>query len=147
MSEGKIASDAWGNVEHSKELDQYLTRAAMDTKIRSIKQKSFYKLLNNRKDPVVLLDCGCGNGLDVLALACIVPNGSRIYGIDTNAQFIKIANDNLEEFRKSNKSVEISFAVGNAASMSEFPDNNFDCVRADRVILHIPNPGNALSEM
>ncbi len=88
-----------------------------------------------------ILDVGCGNGDDVLALAQIVGNAGWIVGIDNSEILISEAKK-----RDEGLNLPVEFRVGDAHNL-DFADNTFDGCRADRVFQHLPDREQALAEM
>lgn len=88
-----------------------------------------------------VLDVGCGFGLETLKLAPLVEPGGKVTGIDKSAAFIKEAQTRAAQARAS-----IDFQVGDAEAMA-FEDDAFDVARAERVLVYLPDPKQALSEM
>jgi ubiquinone/menaquinone biosynthesis C-methylase UbiE len=88
-----------------------------------------------------ILDVGCGFGLESLALARFVEPGGRVTGIDKSAAFIKEA-----EARARQAKAAIAFQVGDAEALP-FAQASFDVTRAERVLVYLPNPAQALTEM
>jgi ubiquinone/menaquinone biosynthesis C-methylase UbiE len=88
-----------------------------------------------------LLDVGCGTGEDTRRLAAIVgPEGSAV-GLDASQTMIETARQRTE-----GTGLPATFQVADAAAL-EFPDGSFDAVRAERVLIHVPDPGRVLAEM
>jgi ubiquinone/menaquinone biosynthesis C-methylase UbiE len=48
--------------------------------------------------------------------------------------------------RASGRTLPVSFEVGDAHSL-RFPDDSFDAVRTERMLMHVPDPIRALAEM
>lgn len=86
------------------------------------------------------LDVGCGLGADVQALAERVGGDGRAFGIDVSAAMIS------EARRRTAGRSEIELLNGDAHALP-FPDERFDAVRAERLLMHLPDAGQALSEM
>jgi SAM-dependent methyltransferase len=88
-----------------------------------------------------LLDVGCGTGDDVRALAQVVGAHGRSVGIDASAVMITEAQQ-----RHAAAGLPIAFVVGNAQHLA-FADASFDRCRAERVLMHLDHPEDALAEM
>ena len=89
----------------------------------------------------VVLDVGCGFGLESLRLARLVQPGGRVLGIDKSADFIKEA-----QARAAQAKLAVDFRVGDAEALP-FANATFDVTRAERVLVYLPEPKRALEEM
>jgi SAM-dependent methyltransferase len=88
-----------------------------------------------------VLDVGCGFGLETLRLAALVGAAGRVAGIDKSADFIADAGR-----RAAAAGLSIDFRTGDAAALP-WPDASFDCVRAERLLIYLKDPAEALREM
>jgi ubiquinone/menaquinone biosynthesis C-methylase UbiE len=88
-----------------------------------------------------VLEVGCGPGTDVFDLVEIVGPAGRLVGLDASEVMIAEARR-----RASERQLAISFEVGQVQALS-FPDATFDVCRAARLLEHLPDAGQALSEM
>ncbi len=86
-----------------------------------------------------VLDCGCGVGDDVRAIAARVGDGGSVVGIDANEALIEVA---IARGVPPNA----RFLAENAQTLS-FPDASFDAVRAERLLQHVADPQGAVNEM
>jgi ubiquinone/menaquinone biosynthesis C-methylase UbiE len=87
-----------------------------------------------------VLDVGCGTGDFLRLLAPIVSPGKAV-GLDLSETMI------AEAGRRSVENLEnLSFRVGSALELP-FQAGSFDRVLATQVLLHVPDPWTALSEM
>jgi ubiquinone/menaquinone biosynthesis C-methylase UbiE len=87
-----------------------------------------------------VLDVGCGTGDFLRLLAPIVSPGKAV-GLDLSETMI------AEAGRRSVENLEnLSFRVGSALELP-FQAGSFDRVLATQVLLHVPDPWKALSEM
>ncbi|MGC8484556.1 MAG: methyltransferase domain-containing protein [Candidatus Baltobacteraceae bacterium] len=86
-----------------------------------------------------VLDCGCGVGDDVRAIAARIGEGGMVVGIDANEALVAAA---IARGVPANA----RFAVANAETLS-FPDASFDAVRAERLLQHLADPQSAVKEM
>ena len=85
-------------------------------------------------------EIGCGAGEDARRLAGLVAPGGRVVGFDASEAMVR-------EARSRHGEVEgLSFVQGDAAAL-EAADGGFDAARADRVLLHVPDPDRVLAEM
>jgi SAM-dependent methyltransferase len=85
-----------------------------------------------------VLDVGCGFGLETLRLAAL---GGRLAGIDKSADFIADA-----AARAKAAGLAIDFRTGDAMALP-WPDASFDAVRAERLLIYLPDPAGAVREM
>ncbi|KAL2062114.1 hypothetical protein VTL71DRAFT_6380 [Oculimacula yallundae] len=88
-----------------------------------------------------ILDVGCGPGVITSDLAKIAPEGKTI-GLDNSAGIIEQAAAAFPASSFPN----LSFVVGDATNLSDYPDNTFDVVHAHQVLVHLPNAISALKE-
>lgn len=88
-----------------------------------------------------VLDCGCGPGTITVGLAEAVPGG-EVAGIDIDAKQIESAQALAAEKRIGN----VRFEVANAHELP-FPPASFDAVFANALLIHLSDPGSALSEI
>jgi ubiquinone/menaquinone biosynthesis C-methylase UbiE len=88
-----------------------------------------------------VLDLGCGTGEDTRGLAALVgPIGSAI-GLDASEAMVETARR-----RSADTGLSVTFQVGDATAL-DFDDATFDGVRAERLLIHIPEPATVLDEM
>lgn len=134
--------EKWQNVDDHGAPEQFVSYLDANTAQAVVKRykKMTYQLLNVANGSSVL-DIGCGTGDDVLALAELVGPNGKVVGIDNSKSLIEEANQ-----RSSEKKFPIQFQVGDVHNL-DFADNTFDCCRADRVFMHLPDRQQALSEM
>lgn len=86
------------------------------------------------------IDVGCGTGDDVRDMAEVVGVAGRVIGVDNSAAMIEEARRRAPHLHQ----VEFQLAEGTALP---FPDGSFDAARADRSLMHVPDPSKVLSEM
>lgn len=124
------------NDETADRFVDYLDEVFEQSEIRRYKRAAFQIL---GADPGAnILDVGCGTGDDALALAERVAPGGRVTGLDTSASLVTEAQRRAPEV--------VDFRTGDAEALP-FPDGVFDGVRADRVLMHVPDPAAAVAEM
>ena len=88
-----------------------------------------------------VLDIGCGIGADAFDLASKVGPNGLVTGVDFSETLI------AEAIRRSaGRNLSVTFEVGDAQAL-RFPDHAFDAVRTERMLMHVPNPQQALSQM
>jgi ubiquinone/menaquinone biosynthesis C-methylase UbiE len=88
-----------------------------------------------------VLEVGCGPGTDVFDLAEIVGPAGRLVGLDASEVMIAEARR-----RASERRLPITFEAGQVQALP-FPDATFDVCRAARLLEHLPDAGQALTEM
>lgn len=88
-----------------------------------------------------ILDVGCGFGLETLRLAKKAGPGTSVHGLDLSNHFIEVA-----KRRSDDAGLSTHFQVGDARSLP-FADDHFDVVRAERMLIYLPDPETALAEM
>lgn len=88
-----------------------------------------------------VLDVGCGFGLETLRLAARVGPGGQVAGIDKSAHFIAAARQRAAAGR-----IAVDFRVGDADALP-WPEASFDCVRAERLLIYLKDPAQAVREM
>jgi ubiquinone/menaquinone biosynthesis C-methylase UbiE len=88
-----------------------------------------------------VLDMGCGAGDDAFDIAGRVGPGGQVTGVDISASLI---NEAIR--RAAGRDLPVTFEVGDAQAL-RFSDHTFDSVRTERMLMHVPNPEQALSEM
>jgi ubiquinone/menaquinone biosynthesis C-methylase UbiE len=139
---GEFFSSSFSNIDATSnptEFVHYMDDANSMEFFRAAKRRT-YDLLTLRPGERVL-DVGCGAGEDVRALAGIVGPAGYAAGIDASQTMIDAARQ-----RSTDTSVAAEFFVGDAEHL-DFADDSFDAARADRVLQHLTNPSNAVSEM
>lgn len=88
-----------------------------------------------------VLDVGCGLGNDIRAIAGLVAPGGSAVGIDASEVMVAEARR-----RSEGLGLPVEFRLGDAAAL-EFDDASFDAVQADRVLIHMETPAEAMAEM
>ena len=88
-----------------------------------------------------LLDAGCGAGGVAAALAELVGSGGRVVGVDASAAMITEA-----QRRATGSGLPLEFEVGDVHRL-RFEDAAFDGCRAERILMHVEEPGRALREL
>ena len=88
-----------------------------------------------------VLDVGCGLGHEAIRLGNRVGQSGSVEGVDIAEAFI------TESRRRAlDENCEVKFKIGSVLELP-FPDSVFDVCRAERVLIHLEDPGSALSEM
>ena len=88
-----------------------------------------------------VLDVGCGTGNDMQTIAQFVGASGQVIGVDSSSTMITEAKKRAEGL-----GLPVEYYVGDAHNL-EFPDNSFDCCRAERLLQHLDNPQQAIAEM
>jgi ubiquinone/menaquinone biosynthesis C-methylase UbiE len=108
--------------------------------------EDFLKLMGKRwniKNVQSVLDIGCGLGHWGRALKSILPETTRVLGIDKESSWVKEA----QEISKANKlDHRYTYQVGDALNIN-FPNESFDMVTCQTVLIHVPDVQRVLSEM
>jgi SAM-dependent methyltransferase len=115
----------------------YLDSVSALDAARAYKHQSFGRLGLQAGGSV--LDVGCGNGDDLRVLAEIVGPSGHVVGVDRSAEMVAQA-------RERTRGLPVEVRIGDAQQL-DLPDDRFDGCRSDRVLQHLPNPGQALREM
>lgn len=92
--------------------------------------------------PQSLLDVGCGAGHWGRALAGVLPGDPLLAGVDIEPDFVDRARDQAASLGLSN----VDYRLG-AAEKLPFPDDRFDLVTCQTVLIHVASPESALTEM
>ena len=87
------------------------------------------------------LDVGCGPGIDMAAMARLMPDGAQVSGVDISETMIAEA-----RFRAASLGVRVSLRTGDAADLP-YPDHAFDACRVAAVLQHVPDPARVIQEM
>lgn len=87
----------------------------------------------------VIIDLGCGTGIDVIQMAKMFSNQFNVVGIDHDASLIEIAKGNSSELKNA------SFIVSEGNSIP-FEDSSVEGLRAERLVQHLQNPKGVFDE-
>lgn len=88
-----------------------------------------------------VLDVGCGTGADVVDIARRVGSSGTVTGVDMSEAMV------TEALRRTAGSgLPVAFEVGNATQL-RFANGAFDGCRTERMLMHVPDPIRAFSEM
>lgn len=91
-----------------------------------------------------MLDVGCGNGHWTRILAPYLEEGAEITAIDNDPRWFK-ENRELEDlFIQTGNAFQL---LKGTAENLPFPDNSFDLVTCQTVLIHVPEPAKAIKEM
>jgi len=119
-------------------IDFLDARTAIDDETR-VKQVIIELLY--AQDGVEVLDVGTGTGDDARTLAALVAPHGKVVGLDRSPDMIAEARRRTE-----GSGLPIEFVQGDAQALA-FPDASFDRCRAERVLIHLPDPVAAVREM
>lgn len=116
----------------------FLDSVAAVPALRDAKREATLALCLQAGDRV--LDVGCGTGVDLADMAESTRPGGSVVGIDPSARAIEVAAARLSG------TAGVSVQVADAYDLP-FGDGSFDAARADRVVLHLERPEEALIEI
>lgn len=97
-------------------------------------KKRTYELMNISSG-VKVLDLGCGPGVDTIALAQLVGETGKVYGIDVDENMIAEAD---EYAVKENVKSRVMHQLGDVGKLS-YGNDFFDACRAERLFQVLPN--------
>lgn len=89
----------------------------------------------------IVLDIGCGGGVDTFIAAIMVGPKGRAIGMDTVPEMLKRAERNLRQIPLDN----VTFQEASAEALP-FPDNSFDVIISNGVFNLIPDKSKAIRE-
>lgn len=112
---------------------------AKNSVLRANKKRTF--ALSDVQVGHIVLDAGCGTGVDALSMAYWVGDTGHVYGIDSSHEMIKTAQNNAEP-----SGLPITFQQSGIYDLP-FADNMFDRTRSDKVFQHLRDPQAALAEL
>lgn len=87
-----------------------------------------------------VLDVGCGIGIQAMAMAKLVTPTGKVVGTDISNAMIDLAKS-----RTSNANLPLEFLITEASSQP-FPDQSFDCIRTERVLMYISDSLKVIKE-
>jgi ubiquinone/menaquinone biosynthesis C-methylase UbiE len=88
-----------------------------------------------------VLDVGCGTGDDARALSARVGPSGRVVGIDNSAEMVREA-----KARSEGTDLPVEFHRM-AVTELDFPDESFDSIHTERVLVHVHDGASAVAEM
>jgi SAM-dependent methyltransferase len=94
----------------------------------------------------VVVDLGCGGGLDVLLAAAKVGNTGKAIGIDMSPQMIELARRNAAKSCSGESTTAVEFHLSTIDQLP-LPDASVDCVISNCVINLAPNKPAVLREV
>lgn len=89
----------------------------------------------------VVLDAGCGIGVDAVQMARLVAPTGHVYGVDFSQEMINEAHNH-----PAANDLPLTFQQGSLYELT-FADNFFDRCRADKTFQHLAHPQAALREL
>jgi ubiquinone/menaquinone biosynthesis C-methylase UbiE len=95
--------------------------------------------LEKSTESLVIVDVGCGLGLDSIEMAKELarsPYGGKVIGVDFNSQMINYAKESLSEVSIP-ANVTVEFQKADLTTLSNFSDGSVDVVRADITLQHV----------
>jgi len=87
-----------------------------------------------------VLDVGCGIGLQALEMATLAAPTGKVVGTDISTVMIDIAKG-----RTANAGLPLEFLTADASSQP-FPDQSFDRIRTERVLMYVPDTEQTIKE-
>ncbi len=87
-----------------------------------------------------VLDVGCGTGEELRSLAQTVGPQGRVVGIDVSERLV------AEARARTKQTPSIDVLLGDVHALP-FAEDEFSASRAERVLMHIEDPGRALAQM
>lgn len=92
------------------------------------------------RDGLTVLDVGSGTGTDTIEIAKAVGAG-RVIGLDKSPDMVAEA-----RARATDSGLPVEFTVGDAHAL-DFPDESFDRVRTERMLIHVADPPAVVREL
>jgi SAM-dependent methyltransferase len=117
---------------------ELLDVAAATDNVRELKNRVTMHLAARPGERI--LDVGCGTGDDALRWADLVGPDGVVIGVDRSNELLQVARDRL-----GGTNLPAKFLHGDATDLP-FPDAFFNAVSASRVLIHTPDPAQALAE-
>lgn len=130
----------WDHIdaEEADSFQSYLDTVTGLESMQALKRRS-HRLLSPTPG-YDLLDVGCGNGDDVLALAREVGPDGTVFGVDNSTAMVEEARN------RASDSDPVSFEVADAERLP-FGKDTFDGSRTERVLQHLERPRQAFAEL
>lgn len=130
------------DVYHTQEPDYFARFMEEGHKLPAIREgKALMRQRLALRPGDAILDVGCGPGISLLEMAESVGPTGRLVGLDASEAMLAAARRRAER-----AGVPSTFEVGDAQALP-FPDASFDVCHAERVLMHLSDPGRALAEM
>ena len=93
------------------------------------------------EDGLSVLDAGSGTGADAARIARLVAPSGRVVGVDHSAEMVAEARK-----RVAGSGLPVSYDEGDVQALT-YPDATFDRTRAERVLVHVPDPAAGVREL
>jgi SAM-dependent methyltransferase len=133
---------AFTNLDRASDIQAYFAALEAFDALGELQElKKLSRALAGIGPGSTVLDVGCGFGLESLRLARLVEPRGRVTGIDKSEVFIAEA-----KRRALAAGLSIGFEAGDAESLP-YADASFDVARAERLLVYLPDPREALREM
>ena len=88
-----------------------------------------------------VLDVGCGLGQEAKRLSALVGESGQVVGLDRSEKMVEEA-----ARRAESDGTRVDFIAEDVHQMN-FEDESFDLARTERVLIHVDDPAQAISEM
>lgn len=121
---------------------QFLARFLEDVAALPVVAEGFelqLRLLDIKPGSYVL-DVGCGIGIQAMAMAKLAGPAGKVVGTDISTVMVDLAKS-----RTANSGFSLEFLTADAASQP-FPDQFFDCVRTERVLMYVGDTQQTIKE-
>lgn len=131
---------AFSHVDQT-DSDEFINRLDEMRALESFRlyKKATYELLNLTAGSRAA-DIGCGTGEDARAMAAITGPEGRVTGVDLSEAMVSQARGRHTDVPG------LDFACGPGEKLG-FEDGSLDAIRADRVLIHVPDPEATIDEM
>lgn len=137
-----IALHRFDDLDAAPDVASYVAALEAFDAIPQIQElKSLARADGNIGPGRTVLDVGCGFGLETLRLARAVGRDGIVFGLDKSRSLLDIA-----ERRAAALNLVADFRHGEATALP-FGADTFDAVRAERVLIYLSRPEDALAEM
>lgn len=140
MSSDAPDADSWRDLDSTGSAEgavAYLDAAARI--LAPARHRSHTALAVGRGASV--LDAGCGSGIALREIADLVGPDGSVTGLDPSAAI-------LEEARRRLAGVAAAVELVQASVLDTgLPDERFDAVRTERVLMHVDDPAAAIAEL
>eukprot|EP01133_Synstelium_polycarpum_P001152 gene1152-1317_t len=87
-----------------------------------------------------VIDVGCGAGKDLSRLESLVESNGQVFGVDISREMVECAKSRMSHLPN------VSVFCSNASAVP-IDSDYFDAVRCERLLQHIPDPDEVISEM
>jgi ubiquinone/menaquinone biosynthesis C-methylase UbiE len=132
----------WQTVDSAsdpREFIRYLERVSEHSDVRRLNRSRLEAAHIQAGD--IVLDIGCGIGIDALMLAEAVGPSGQVHALDRSRAMVETTARRFAE-----QGLKIVCQEADAAALP-YPDKTFDLVWLDRVLMHVPSPQDVLLEI